>query len=298
MGVEVRCDKCGKIVPGAPPGQRITVCLTCQLLMDNPPEPQVSVMPARRSSHPVLWTLLALVILGGIGTGVWYLRRRHANEVLADRYPVAATDDQRAYMATFVARWESGREALLATMETFVPEPRQTGGRCPYELAPVSPPQPPKTDDELRDQIERSDPGDVIEPVIAFGKTLRDRVASQIDTLVETGSRARFHSFRDAYRVMRAIDLPLLVVTYDENIAPDPDHSIGGHRAGTAYAFDPATGKLACTGRFDAESSDRVQFASAKDRWGFQVDNLADAVQRDFDDNTLKAIFASLEAVR
>jgi hypothetical protein len=68
---------------------------------------------------------------------------------------------------------------------------------------------------------------------------------------------------------------------------------VPGRRAGTAYVFDKQTGKLRCAGRFEAASSESV--AIVESNWGNGSED--DAIEIDFQNNTIKAIAEAVHAV-
>ena len=106
--------------------------------------------------------------------------------------------------------------------------------------------------------------------------------------------------------------MPLLVVKLTENksasvvreenglVPGHPSYSYeAGHRTGVAYAFDPATGTLACAGEFEASSSEKVSaITTTFQGLGGDEGNLELQLAADLEDQTLQAIRASLHAVR
>jgi hypothetical protein len=270
-------------------------------------EPQVT---GPRPAKKWPWLIVAgVVIAAGVGAVV-YLEKRGERERIEMRYPIAASEVQRYLLDHEAEKWRIGKQALLATLESFQPgEVPETGAPCPLAIAiPREADYEKSSMDEKMSSARDRDPTETLVLAHTFGADIVGRVEAQLAVVLETADRARFHSVRGRHLALTATALPLIVMKLDvdehpriethdaivegANFGPQKGY-VPGRRAGTAYVFDKQTGKLRCAGRFEAASSESV--AIVESNWGGGSED--DAIEIDFQNNTVKAIAEAVHAV-
>lgn len=266
------------------------VCLTCKLVM----APAVPMVTGPKPAK--VWPFLVAIAAGAAGVAGFIVHRKHAREreLFEARYPITATTDQAKLLETEAARWRAGKTAQIEAVGTL-PDPDSLTGSAACTLSLEVPPAA----DIIVTDDGGADPEELVHPTLAADPELRTHVAEQIDRMVAAAERGRFHNTRGQSNVLRAISMPLVVLALTVDNAPAvsedrlSDEYISGLRAGTAYAFDPATGKLRCAGTFHAHSSDKVSWARTRLGFGNQEEVLA----RDLDDNTMRAVRDALRSI-
>jgi len=305
----VTCKRCGKPAEGTNvPTRGLYMCLTCQLVSEPAPQP-VTYAPARRAKWP--WLIGAAVLVAAGIAGLLYAQRKRARDDREMRYPIAATPEQAKLLAREAAKWRKGKDALLASIRAFQPTAvTESTKPCPLLLALPADAAYDNTSSmgEKLDSARDRDPDESLVLAHVLKSDTAERVAAQLATLLETADRARFHSVRGRHLAVAATALPLIVMALEESSPPgltDQDVTLDGvnlgsrkafvpgHRIGTAYVFDKQTGALACTGHFEASSSESVM--TVQSGWGYGSER--DAVEIDFENNTVKAIAAAAHAI-
>jgi hypothetical protein len=296
----VRCTHCGKQVEGARVGGLDGLgftCLTCQLLATPviPPPPDLNLKRNR-------WLVIAA--FGGIAAicvgVVGFLLHRRTQQILEADYPVVALASQRATLESGARTWAAGRATLLANLAAFHPPDELRGtAACPLSIELPIGGEPPIPESFASLAVESQDPDSHIESMLEVNGELPGRVGSQIEAFLEAAERGRFRTATGRDHLLRAISSPLVVLKLTDDQDPELATEEGldvfrpGHRAGTAYVFDPQTGALRCAGRFDARSSESVRAKSTMYGFGNQFEALA----QDFDEQVTRAIQSSLRAI-
>lgn len=210
------------------------------------PAPITDAALALPASPRRVWPWIAsAVVAAGIATGGYLVQAERAQaEALAARYPIVADAAQRSNLERDVARWTAGRTRLLAALAAFDPPSLQsmTGvGACPLQVAAPTG-RAVDVDADVSTRIVLL-PGEDIDGLDALARP-------ELDAMVAAARRGRFRSEAARAHVVQAIAGAFLVVQLAEVRTSTP-----GVAAGTAYAFDPASGTLRCAGTFRAEAS-------------------------------------------
>ena len=262
--------------------------------------------PAGRTSRRAWPFVVAALGVAGAGTLAYVVHaKREARRALEMRYPIAATAGQQSELAAGGARWSDGKARLLATLSAFdAPELATLKGvgactldtaRSPDEILRstlASDTEAPAWDDRDLDISLRH----VILPEESLGD-LAALARPEIDQLIDASERARFQTVAGRDHVLHALGGAFVVVRVTELRLPELDRArdaiAPGVIAGTAYAFDPASGVLRCAGAFRATSSDAVgppsSFAG--------LDGAHDAAIRDFESRVEASIVSSLRSI-
>jgi hypothetical protein len=209
---------------------------------------------ATHSPRRRLWPWAAgtavVALVGTFGYQQYSARAQRAEHEA--RYPIVATAADHVVLEREADRWRAGRDRLLANLAAFdapAVEAMTGVGTCPIAKATTS-----ATDVEDAGAI---DPDAVISTrmILLPGEELDglDVVArTEIDAMLAAADRARFRTADARDHVLAAMSGAFVVArlhTFSHGVA-----------AGTAYAFDPATGALRCAGAFrtDAEPSQEL----------------------------------------
>jgi|GEM_PF-5661710 len=259
--------------------------------------------PAPRRRWPLLAAAIGVAAIAAVGYTIY--TTRDARRDLEVRYPIAASGIEQTQLANGATRWNQGKSRLLATLAAFdAPElaTLKGVGACTLETS--------RSDDELARAALVSDgesPAwddrdlDVsLRHVILPGETLGDLTAlarPEIDQLIAAAERGRFQTIAGRDHILHALDNAFVIVRVDEMRMPELDRAhdtiAPGLIAGTAYAFDPASGSLRCAGAFQASSSSNIGTLS-----GFSgLDRAHEAAIRDFEAQIETSIVASLRSV-
>lgn len=235
----------------------------------------VAYRPAPRRAWPFVVAGLVLAAIGVAGHVIH--AKREARRELEARYPIAATAGEQAQLEAGADRWSNGR--LLAAIASFEAPDLATlkgVGACTLQTANVS-----------RHTIQRGD-------------TMRDLAASarlEIEQLVEAARRERFASVDDKQQTLRALAGAFLVVRVDEMREPELDRAhdsiAPGIFAGTAYAFDPASGDVRCAGTFRVTSGSEIRSLSSFSG----LDRAREAAIRDFEAQVEAHVVSSLRSI-
>jgi hypothetical protein len=258
--------------------------------------------PAPRRAWPFVVAGIA-VVAAAVGAYV-VITKRDARREIDARYPIAASADESTQLANGAARWNRGKGRLLATLAAFdAPDLATLKGVGACTLATA------RTTDELARAAITSD-GEApswddrdldisLRHTILPGETLGDLAAiarPEIDHLVDSANRARFATIAGRDHVLHALGGAFVLVRVSELQLPELDRArdsiAPGVVAGTAYAFDPATGALRCAGMFRAGSSNIGALSSFAG-----LDRANAAAIRDFEAQTEAAIVSSLRSV-
>jgi hypothetical protein len=258
--------------------------------------------PAPRRAWPFVVAALG-VAAAAVGAYAIYAQREARREIEA-RFPIAATAAEETRLANGGARWSGGRSRLLASLAAFdAPDLATLKGVGACTLATS----------RSTDEIARSIAGDREAPawddrdldislrhVILPGETIGDLAAAarpEIDQLIAASERARFQTVAGRDHILHSVGGAFVVVRVDEMRVPELDRArdaiAPGVLAGTAYAFDPASGALRCAGTFRATSSSTVGTLSKFSG----LDRAHEAAVRDLEARTEAAIVSSLRSV-
>lgn len=259
--------------------------------------------PAPRRVWPFVAAAVGVAIAA---TGAYAVfAKREARRDLEARYPIAATADEATQLANGAARWSKGKTRLLATLASFdAPELATLKGvgactlataRSHGELARASlgaDGESPSWDDRDLDVSLRHMilPGESSDDLAAVARR-------EIDQLLVASKRGRFQTVAGRDHVLHSLGGAFVIVRVDEMRLPELDRArdtiAPGALAGTAYAFDPASGSLNCAGTFRAMSSDNIATLS-----GFSgLDRAHEAAIRDFEMQVETSIVSSLRSV-
>lgn len=215
--------------------------------------PVIAHVEATASNSPRrrLWPWAAgTAVVALVGTfGYQHVSARAERAQHEARYPIVATAADNVVLERETERWRAGRERLLANLAAFDAPAIEsmTGiGACPLAKATSS--------------AASVDDGSTIDPDAAIATQLillpgeeldgLDVVArTEIDAMLAAAARGRFRTAEARDHVLASLSGALVVArlhTFSHGVA-----------AGTAYAFDPATGALRCSGSFrtDADPS-------------------------------------------
>ncbi|MDX2091996.1 MAG: hypothetical protein SFX73_29300 [Kofleriaceae bacterium] len=199
----------------------------------------------RRRLWPWAAGTVAVALVGTFGYQAYSTRAERAE--LEAQYPIVATAADNVVLAREAARWSAGRDRLLANLAAFDAPAvgSMTGvGACPIAKATSSTSQ-------LDEEAGAIDPDAAVTTRIILlpGEELDglDVVARpEIDAMLAAAARRRFRTAEARAHVLDAMSGAFVVArlrTYAHGVA-----------AGTAYAFDPATGALRCAGAFRTEA--------------------------------------------
>lgn len=292
------CIRCGKRVPD---DAFETLCLTCQVVTNSQP-PQED--PRRGQMKIVI--VAGLLVVVGIGAGAIIWKKRAADrEAFRDQYPVGLTSVERERGERDARAWKQVRDKLVATAQSFdttkIPIPER-GAPCPLAQRALSATDVTSRnlDSSLLDESFSAmhDGERYVDRRFVAGENLVAQITDSLDVSIAAMERGRFASERARDGVLDFVardSLVIVALTVDQPpmIAKERDSFMRGHRAGTAYVFDRATGDLACAGAFEASSSDEVQ--GLENLYG---GNMHVALDRDFEANTDRAIAAAVRSVR
>ncbi|HVK87098.1 MAG TPA: hypothetical protein VM513_23420 [Kofleriaceae bacterium] len=206
--------------------------------------PEQMTNPPRRRLWPWAAGTAVVAMVGTLGS--WqYSKRAHRAELEA-RYPVVATTAEQVVLDREVDRWRTGRERLLANLAAFDAPDLATMagvGECAHAKA--------TSGDAAIDDVNDLDPDATIATrmVLLPGEQLEGLDVSariEIDAMLAAAERGRFRTVAARDHVLASLGGAFVVArlhTYSSGIA-----------AGTAYAFDPATGTLRCAGAFHTQA--------------------------------------------
>lgn len=173
----------------------------------------------------------------------------HRAQLEAD-YPIVATAAEHVVLEREAERWTAGRERLLASLAAFeapAVDAMAGVGACPLAAATVG-----ATD---TDDAATIDPDAAIttQLVLLPGEQLTglDVVARpELDAMLAAAERGRFRTAAARDHVLAALSGAFVVAHLDTYTASSA--------TGTAYAFDPRTGELRCSGTFQAQGDARA----------------------------------------
>lgn len=173
----------------------------------------------------------------------------HRAQLEAD-YPIVATAAERVVLEREAERWTAGRDRLLANLAAFAAPPvdAMAGvGACPLVAATVG-----ATDVDDAGAID-PDAAITTQLVLLPGEQLGglDVVARpELDAMLAAAGRGRFRTAAARDHVLAALAGAFVVAHLDTYAASSA--------TGTAYAFDPRTGELRCSGTFQAQGDARA----------------------------------------
>jgi len=262
---------------------------------------------ARLAARWRVWPFVAAALVVAVAAAAGYAvhAKRKARRDLEVRYPIAASADDQTELATGAARWSRGKARMLATLASFdAPELASLKGvgactlstaRSADELARAA-----MTSDTESPSWDDRDLAVSLRHTILPGESLGDLAAlarPEIDHLIAASERGRFQTIAGHDHILHAIGSAFVVVRVDEMRLPELDRAhdtiAPGILAGTAYAFDPASGSLRCAGTFRARSSNNIGTLS-----GFSgLDRAHEAAIRDFEAQVETSIVSSLRSI-
>jgi hypothetical protein len=282
-----------------------SLCLTCQVMTTHIPLPSNTTV--RHSIWPLVGVIGGVLVAGAIAF-MFYLRHQR-EERLRDQYPVEARSGDARLLDKEGAAWRKGKAKLLAALAKL--DPSQLDARITTEpcTIPFDPMTQSQVDAANADRsslagsfgeriVSYTDPDADAGRTLAVGPDLLAKARKKLDALTTASARKRFRSAALRDMVVAAVDDPALIVfRLDVDEAPKlvpPDGFDGGYREGVAYAFDRETGELRCAGKFTATSSKEVGVLTTIVGNG----NEHEALDRDFEAQTERAIVAAMRAVR
>ncbi|MFN0253348.1 MAG: hypothetical protein ACKV2T_41140 [Kofleriaceae bacterium] len=256
--------------------------------------------PAPRRAWPFVVAGITVIAIAAGAYAV--VAKRDARREVDARYPIAASADESTQLANGATRWNRGKARLLSTLAAFDAPDLATlqgvgactiaTGRDADERAVIA------TDTEAPSWDDR-DLAISLRHMILPGETLGDLTAvarPEIDQLIASAQRSRFATIAGRDHVLHALGGGFVIVRVNELQMPELDRAhdsiAPGVIAGTAYAFDPATGALRCAGTFRATSSSIGPLSSFSG-----LDRANTAAIRDFEAQTEAAIVSSLRSV-
>lgn len=289
--------------PEAPPSPHAVERAPIPVLAEGTAPVAIAYRPARRRTWPSVVAGVAIAATATVAYAVY--GTREARREREAQYPIAATTDEKAQLAAGAERWSRGRAQLLATLAAFDAPALDTlkgVGACTLhtsrsadEMARaslVSDGEAPAWDDRDLDVSLRH--------VILPDETVGDLAAlarPEVDHLIAAAQRGRFRTPAGRDHIVRSLGGALVVVRVSELHPPELDREhdafAPGVMAGTAYAFDPATGALRCAGAFRATSSDTLGALSSYTG----LDRAHEAAIRDLDTQVEAALGFSLRSV-
>jgi hypothetical protein len=278
-------------VPPAPDAPAASDSSPIPVLAEGTAPVAIRYQPARTPRR--VWPYVVAVAVSGAAAlgGYTVYAKREARRDLERRYPIAATASEQTQLANGSARWSQGRSRLLASLAAFdAPELATLKGVGACTLS-ITTGASPSDDRDLDISLRR-----VILPGESFGD-LASIARPEIDHLIAAAERGRFQTIAGRDHVVRSLGGAFVVVRVDERRLPELDRAhdaiAPGVLAGTAYAFDPASGALRCAGAFRATSSESIGSLS-----GFSgLDRAQDAAIRDFDIQVETSIVSSLRSI-
>lgn len=240
------CSHCGRATPASElavsgEGYHCRDCAMVRVPIEVVALPDPATLrPAR--GRWIVGIAIGLVLVGAVVVALLVRGDRADAAALRAAYPVAAEPAPALALAVKAEQWRRGRPRVRETLRRFYPAALgdlSPAGPCRWQLASPTIVAP-----------------DAVHPQrFAARGAFVDEVVRYIDEVVAAGRRGRFATAGEADVLAAVLAGPIVVTTSGGPRAAD-----GSVReAGVAYAFDPATGTLACAGEFAATGSDSAE---------------------------------------
>jgi hypothetical protein len=212
--------------------------------------------PRRKTATVVALGAGAAILVAGIAIASSIKSRD--TRAMTKRYPVAATAAEKTQLADRAAAWTRGKRAMLSTINGGLPALADLKGVGACTIVHA------RSTEELAIQpsssLDDSDLAISTRMTVAAGheREIVGMLSPSVDQLISSAQRARFRTPAGKAHVLAQLANAPLVIRVDQRREPELDREhdtvAPGVLAGTAYAFDPATGALRCAGSFRATS--------------------------------------------
>jgi hypothetical protein len=199
-------------------------------------------VPPASGSRRTTWAMVAFAAASVIAIAAvtaTALSRRSTERAFSSRFPIATTDDESRQLVDATDRWTKGERRLLSALAHFSAptlDSLKGSGACTLSTA-----------GSLRYLVRAGEEHGI-------ARTAQP----DITALIADGRRTRFASDDVKQRTLTALSSAVVVVRVTQQREPELDRArdtvTPGVLTGTAYAFDPATGRLACAGTIHASS--------------------------------------------